>query len=165
MGFAHEAMLENERAVARSRSWAARLLILAVVVAGAGAFALLEWRAGADRPVEQVVLTEEARSYLGSLDLEGVEMAAMDNALGQTLVEITGTIRNSGERQVRSIRLNCVFFGVHGVELHRVLSSIVRPSDGLAPGGERSFRLPFDDIPDGWNQVLPSLYIAEIVFE
>ena len=139
--------------------------ILGVVVLAASGVALLEWRSGTARPTEQVVLTDEARDYLHSLDLDGVEMAAMDNTLGHTLVEVTGTIRNLGQRQVRSMRLNCVFFDVHGIEMHRVLSTIVSSSDGLAPGSARDFRLPFDDIPDGWNQILPSLYIAEIVFD
>ena len=150
---------------AKARSKAVLLVIVGVVALSAVGVALLEWRAGADRPTEQVVLTPDARDYLPSLDLEGVEMAAMDNSLGQTLVEITGTIRNLGERHVRSMRLNCVFFDVYGIELHRVMSTIVRSADGLAPGADREFRLPFDDIPEGWNQILPSLYIAEIIFE
>ena len=141
------------------------LLIALGLLLGIAVFGYLEWKGRSDLPVEQVVLTDEARAYLTSLDLSDVEMGATDNALGQTLVEITGTIRNIGDRPVRSIRLNCVFFDVYGIELHRVLSTIVRSSQGLEPGGEQAFRLPFDDIPDGWNQVLPSLYVAEIVFD
>lgn len=141
------------------------LLIALGLLLGIAVFGYLEWKGRSDLPVEQVVLTDEARGYLTSLDLSDVEMGATDNALGQTLVEITGTIRNIGERPVRSIRLNCVFFDVYGIELHRVLSTIVRSSEGLEPGAEQPFRLPFDDIPDGWNQVLPSLYVAEIVFD
>ena len=141
------------------------LLIALGLLLGIAGFGYLEWKGRSDLPVEQVVLTDEARDYLTSLDLSDVEMGATDNALGQTLVEITGTIRNIGDRPVRSIRLNCVFFDVYGVELHRVLTTIVRSSQGLQPGGEVPFRLPFDDIPDGWNQVLPSLYVAEIVFD
>lgn len=141
------------------------LLIALGLLLGIAGFGYLEWKGRSDLPVEQVVLTDEARGYLTSLDLSEVEMGATDNALGQTLVEITGTIRNIGDRPVRSIRLNCVFFDVYGIELHRVLSTIVRSSEGLEPGGEQPFRLPFDDIPDGWNQVLPSLYVAEIVFD
>ncbi len=141
------------------------LLIALGLLLGIAAFGYLEWKGRSDLPVEQVVLTDEARGYLTSLDLSDVEMGATDNALGQTLVEITGTIRNIGDRPVRSIRLNCVFFDVYGIELHRVLSTIVRSSQGLEPGAGQAFRLPFDDIPDGWNQVLPSLYVAEIVFD
>ena len=141
------------------------LLIAVGLLLGIAGFGYLEWKGRSELPVEQVVLTDEAREYLTGLDLSDVEMGATDNALGQTLVEITGTIRNIGDRPVRSIRLNCVFFDVYGIELHRVLSTIVRSSQGLQPGGEVPFRLPFDDIPDGWNQVLPSLYVAEIVFD
>jgi len=141
------------------------LLIAVGLLLGIAGFGYLEWKGRSELPLEQVVLTDEAREYLTSLDLSDVEMGATDNALGQTLVEITGTIRNIGDRPVRSIRLNCVFFDVYGIELHRVLSTIVRSSQGLQPGGEVPFRLPFDDIPDGWNQVLPSLYVAEIVFD
>ena len=138
---------------------------MAVLAVGVGTFSYFEWIARSDQPQEQIVLTDEARRYLPSLDLSGVEMSATDNALGQTLVEITGRIVNLGERPIRRIRLNCVFFDVYGIELHRALSTIVRPRQGLAPSSEEDFRLPFDDIPEGWNQVMPSLYIAEIVFE
>ncbi|MDE0621691.1 MAG: FxLYD domain-containing protein [Bryobacterales bacterium] len=141
------------------------LLIALGLLLGIAGVGYLEWKGRSDLPVEQVVLTDEAREYLTSLDLSDVEMGATDNSLGQTLVEITGTIRNIGDRPVRSIRLNCVFFDIYGIELHRVLSTIVRSSQGLQPGVEVPFRLPFDDIPDGWNQVLPSLYVAEIVFD
>ena len=158
-------MLESGQQKTQGRSRTAPLVIAAVLAVAIAAFAYLQWKAGADRPSEQVVLTAAARDYLPNLDLAGVEMSAKDNALGHTLVEITGKISNRGDRQVRGIRLNCVFFDVYGIELHRTLSTIVHASDGLAPTEERDFRLAFDDIPEGWNQVLPNLYVAEIVFE
>ena len=158
-------MLDTDKQNKQPRSKALTLLIGLGLLLGVAGFGYLEWKGRSGPPVEQVVLTDQAREYLTGLDLADVEMAAMDNSLGQTLVEITGTIRNIGDKPVRSIRLNCVFFDVYGVELHRVLSTIVRSSQGLDPGQEVPFRLPFDDIPDGWNQVLPSLYIAEIVFD
>jgi len=34
----------------------------------------------------------------------------------------------------------------------------------LKPGETRAFRLPFDDIPEGWNNQLPQLVIARIDF-
>ena len=158
-------MLETGQKIRRSGSKAVPVLIAAVLATGIAAFTYFEWRDRTEQPPEQIVLTPEARDYLPNLDLTGVEMSAADNALGQTLVEITGKIVNLGERPIQSIRINCVFFDVYGIELHRVLSTIVRPGNGLAPSSEVDFRLPFDAIPEGWNQVMPSLYIAEIVFE
>ena len=158
-------MLETGKQIKGKNAKTVPLLIAAVLAAGIGAAAYFEWQRRSQQPPEQVVLHDEARAYLASLDLADVEMSAMDNALGHTLVEITGKIKNLGGRHVRSIRLNCVFFDVYGVELHRVLTTIVRARDGLPPSAEGDFRLPFDDIPEGWNQVMPNLYIAEIVFD
>ena len=158
-------MLETGQRTGQRKSRTKLLLIAAVVAVAIAGIAYLQWKAGSERPADQVVLTEAARDYLPNLDLRDVEMSAKDNALGQTLVEITGKIVNGGDRQVRNIRVNCVFFDVYGIEMHRTLSTIVRARDGLGPSGERDFRLAFDDIPEGWNQVLPSLYVAEIGFE
>ena len=157
-------MLETGQQIRSKGSKKVPLLILVGVAAAVVPFAYLEWKRHQERPAEQIVLTDQARAYLANLDLGGVEMAATENTLGQTLVEITGKIKNLGGSHVHRIRLNCVFFDVYGVELHRVLTTIVRERDGLAPSAEREFRLPFDDIPEGWNQVMPKLYIAEIVF-
>lgn len=157
-------MLETAQTLRKKRAKFVPLLIAAALVASLGGLAYVAWKEESERPPEQIVLTDEARAYLPRLDLGDVEMVATDNSLGQTLVEITGVIRNLGDRPIRSIRINCVFFDVYGIELHRVLSTIVRPRQGLAPSDEQDFRLPFDDIPVGWNQVMPKLYIAEIVF-
>lgn len=158
-------MLETGKQIKSQGAKKLPLLITAGLAAALGSGAYLFWKDRSQRPPPQVVLSDDARAYLPSLDLEGVEMAATENTLGHTLVEITGTIKNLGDRPVRSIRLTCVFFDPHGVELHRALTTIVRARDGLAPAGESAFRLPFDDIPEGWDQTLPRLYIAEIVFD
>jgi len=34
----------------------------------------------------------------------------------------------------------------------------------LAPGGKKNFRLAFDNIPESWNQGIPDLVIAGIIF-
>ena len=157
-------MLETGQQIKKKSSRVVPLLIVVGIAAAVVPLAYFEWKRDQEQPPEQIVLTDAARAYLPNLDLGSVEMSATDNALGHTLVEITGKIGNVGGSHVRRIRLNYVFFDVYGVELHRVLSTIVRERDGLAPSGEREFRLAFDDIPEGWNQVMPKLYIAEIVF-
>ena len=35
---------------------------------------------------------------------------------------------------------------------------------GLKPGETKTFRLPFDEIPESWNQALPQLVIAGVKF-
>jgi len=34
----------------------------------------------------------------------------------------------------------------------------------LAPGETKPFRLPFDNIPESWNQAMPQLVIAGMTF-
>jgi hypothetical protein len=36
---------------------------------------------------------------------------------------------------------------------------------GLKPAETKAFRLPFDNIPQGWNNQMPQLVIAGIVFQ
>lgn len=111
-------------------------------------------------------LTQEARDYLPRLDLTGVEMSAAEDALGQTLLEITGKVANNGDRVVSLVEVNCVFRDVNDVEIDRQRAQVVRPRGGpLTPGETQDFRLPFDNISEAWNQAMPNLYIAQIQFE
>jgi hypothetical protein len=42
---------------------------------------------------------------------------------------------------------------------------IVNPKmGGLKPGESKSFRLPFDNLPESWNQKMPQLVIASVKF-
>ena len=138
--------------------------VLAVVAGAAIWFLLLR---GSGRPVQPNPLTPEAKAYVRNLGLAEVEMQAKENALGGTLVEITGKITNNGAQTLRAVDLNCIFYDPYGQAVLRERVPIVRfkGGPGVQPGETRSFRLPFDSIPAGWNQALPQLVIAGIDFE
>ncbi|MEX2303120.1 MAG: FxLYD domain-containing protein [Bryobacterales bacterium] len=157
-------VLETGKELEKQRRDPVPLIIGAVVVLlGLGAvFYLVSQHQGEEVPV----LTPEAEAYLPNLDLAGVEMAASDTFLDQTLVEITGKIKNIGSRTVSLVQIYCVFRDVNGVEIARELSVIVGPRTGsLSPQEEQAFRLAFDNLPADWNQVVPSLFVAQIEFE
>ncbi len=137
---------------------------LAVIAGLAGAYFLYqEWR---DQAPLLPILTEEAKQYLPSLDLSNVEMSAEDSFLEQTIVTIVGEITNKGDKTLRAVDVNCVFRDLYQQELSRELVRIVGGGrQPLEPGETASFRLAFDNAPAGWNQMLPSLFIAQIVFE
>ncbi len=108
----------------------------------------------------------EAKAYVKNLRLAEVEMKATDSFASQRLVEILGKITNAGDRPLKQIDLNCVFSDPAGQILMREKVGLVKAKNGaLKPGETREFRLPFDTIPSTWNQVLPQLVIAQIVFE
>jgi hypothetical protein len=114
------------------------------------------------------VLTPEARLYVreGKLKLSDTELKATDSAMAKALVEIVGNITNTGDRKVKLVELNCVFYDPYSQVVLRERVAIVRPkTGGLAPGETKPYRMPFDNLPASWNQAMPQLVIAQIQFE
>lgn len=141
-------------------------LVIGAIVAllGAGVALYLFWQSQQQTGTVPV-LTPEAEAYLPMLDLSGVEMAASDTFLEQTLVEITGSIKNLGDKTVTLVEINCVFREINGIEVAREPRVVIGPRTGpLAPQEEKSFRLAFDNLPPDWNQILPNLFVAQIEF-
>ena len=116
-------------------------------------------------PPAAPLLTAEAKQYVHNLQLSGVEMKAAESYMKQRVVEITGDVANNGARAVKVVEINCVFYDPYGQLVLRERVAIVGRRTGLlAPGDKKSFRLAFDNIPESWNQQLPALVIAQIVF-
>lgn len=142
------------------------IVIGLVLVLGLVGFYFLE-RASNAPPPAVTPLTGEAREYVKNrnLRLANVEMKANESYLKQSVVEITGTIQNAGERRVKSAEIYCVFYDSLGQVVKRARVMIVGGKNGgAAPGETKPFRLPFDDIPESWNQATPDLVIAAIEF-
>ncbi len=136
------------------------LAIVAMVVAGgAGGFWFFLRSAPADAAP---ALTAEGKAYVRHLKLGEVEMKKTESWVQAAVVEITGKITNAGDRPLRLVELNCVFYDPYGQLVLRQRVAIVRGP--LKPGDTRGFRLPFDNIPGSWNQALPQLVIANIIF-
>src|SRR3954452_15789887 len=131
-----------------------------IAIAGLGS-----WAYFASRPREAApppALTADAKAYVRNLRLSGVDMKATSSYTGATVVEILGKITNNGDRVLQRVELNCVFVDPYGQVVLRERVPIVRTS--IRPGETRSFRLPFEGIPDSWNKALPQLVIANIQF-
>ena len=140
-------------------------VILGAVVLGAGGFWYLD-RASKQPPPEPPPLTADAKAYTKYLALSNVEMQAHTNSLEQKFVEITGNIQNTGDRKLALVEINCIFYDPYGkVVLRQRVPIVGRKMGGLGPEETKSFRLPFDTIPEEWNQVTPQLVIAQIQFQ
>ena len=119
----------------------------------------------AKHPPAPPVLTAEAKQYVHNLQLSEVGMKATESYMKQQVVEITGKITNNGDRTLNVVEINCVFYDAYGQLVLRERVSVVgRRTGPLGPGQTKSFRLAFDTIPESWNQALPQLVIAQIVF-
>ena len=159
-------MAEDKTAAAEKQKPSLPVLPVAVglvLLLGAAGFYFLQRQSNVTVP--KPVLTGDARAYVRSLKLSDVEMKAHESYLKQSVVEITGKIGNQGNRVLKLVEINCVFSDAYGQVVLRERVPIVSPKAGnLAPGETKSFRLAFDNIPESWNQALPQLVIAQIVF-
>ena len=136
-----------------------------VLVAGGGAWYLAQPRPSAN---QAPVLTPEAKDYVKNkkLMLNDVQLKATDSAMTKSLIEIVGTITNHGDRKLKLVELNCVFYDPYGQVVLRERVPIVRAkTGGLAPAETKSFRMPFDNMAGSWNQAMPQMIIAQLQFE
>ena len=143
----------------------ASIVIALAVILILGAFGWLTF-GPKPAPPPPPVLTEEARDYLEHLQLDNVRMQKAESVVNVSVVEILGSIANKGTRTVKLAEVTCVFRDYNEMEIKRERLPIVGGTGGpLGPGDTKSFRLAFDDIPDTWNQVMPTLVIAQIQFQ
>jgi hypothetical protein len=159
-------LAENKAATAAQEKASIPILPIVVgvvLVLGAAGFYALNRQSHVSP--QQPVLTGDARAYIHYLPLSEVEIKEQESYLKQSVVEITGKIGNTGNRVLKLVEINCVFNDPYGQVVLRERVPIVSPKiGGLAPGEIKNFRLAFDNIPESWNQGLPQLVIAQIVF-
>lgn len=141
-----------------------RLYIAAAVALLAGiAFYYLEFTKSGPPP--DLPLTPEAKAYVSNLRLGDVGMKGTDSYVGQTVVEIVGNITNAGDRGLDTVEIYCIFYDPSGqVVLRTRLPIVGGRMGGLKPGETKAFRLPFDELPQSWNQAMPQLVIAGMKF-
>ena len=116
----------------------------------------------AEPPPPAPAATAEAKAYVKNLKLSGVSMKATENYAGAAVVEIIGSITNNGDRPLSRVDLSCIFYDVSGLVVLRERVAIVRTT--LNPGETKPFRLPFEGVSQNWNQALPQMVIAQIIF-
>lgn len=143
-----------------------------VVLLGLAGFLYIN-QAAKRPPAPPPPLTGPAKEYVRRLrfvsadgqTLENPKMEAHESYLKQSVVEITGNIQNVGDRVLDVVEINCVFYDPYGQEVLRERVPIVSRKMGkLAPGEVKPFRLAFDNVPEAWNQAMPSMVIARIDF-
>jgi hypothetical protein len=140
-----------------------RIIIIAAVavmlLGGITAWFVFRTSASENAPAR---LSPEAKAYVRNLKLGEVSMKATESYVGQTVTEIEGKITNAGDRNIKRADVFCIFYNSYGEVVIRERVPIV--TSPLKPGETRAFRLPFDDIPGGWNNQMPQLVIAHIDF-
>ena len=156
--------MAESKAASRISVPPAAIVAAGVLAAGAAGFWYLD-RASRKPPPAPPLITAEAKGYVRNLKLSDVDMSAHEDYFGQRVVEITGKIQNAGDRALGLVEINCVFYDPYGqLVLRQRVPIVTSKVGGLAPGVTKPFRLPFDNIPESWNNVMPQMVIARIDF-
>ena len=138
--------------------------VIALVLIGTAVFWYMQFTSSHGQ--QSLELSLDAKQYIRNLKLSGVEIKAHESYLKQTIVEIQGKIGNAGDRPLDTVEIFCAFHDPYGQLVLRQRVPIVSARmGGLKPGETKTFRLPFDDIPESWNHQLPQLVIAGIKFQ
>ena len=153
--------------MASKPSTSSNVWIIAVVMMAVLGTAVFLWAryTSASAAKGPAALTPEAKAYVRNLKISSPEMKAHESYMKQSIVEITGKIRNDGPQAINVVDIFCSFYDAYGQMVLRERVSIVRQTmGGLKPGEEKAFRLAFDTVSESWNQTMPNLVIAGIQF-
>ena len=158
-------MVVSKKAPAKLSVPPMAIIIGLVLLVGLGVLLYLD-RTAKKPPPAPAPLSGEARAYARFLKLSNVQMKANESYLKQSVVEIVGDIANEGDRILKKVEITCVFYDALGQVVLRERVPIVSPKIGAVPPGvTKPFRLPFDSVPESWNQTMPQLVIAGIEFQ
>lgn len=140
------------------------IAVVVAVVAATGGF--LYYQKISKAKPQVAVLTPEAKAYVHNLKILDSDMKAAESFAGVVgVVEITGKIKNEGDRPVGLVEIYCNFFDGYEQMVLRERVPIVSAKMGVVkPGETKPFRLAFDTIPPSWNQSMPKLTIAQLQF-
>lgn len=159
---ANEILLTN-KAGRQPMFGSAMYILIAMIMVGGALFYYVRYVS--NRPVPDLPLTPEAKAYVRNLKLSDVTMKATESYFNQVVVEIEGKIENAGTQKLDVVEIYCTFFDSYGQMVLRKRMPIVSERMGsLKPGETKSFRLPFDELPESWNHAMPHLVIAGIKF-
>src|ERR1017187_1710683 len=153
-----------------------------VVMLGLGGFWYLD-RVSRQTPAGPSPPTADARAYAKNLRFVGADGVMLENPvmkshesyLKQSVVEISGNLLNAGDRALNSVEVTWLFKEPGAVmpdgQLYQEVIwrgrtfLVTKKTGGLGPGQVRPLSGSFDEIPESWNQVMPSLVIAAIEFK
>lgn len=143
-----------------SNVWIVAVVMMVVICTG-----LVLWTRYTASSKDPIALTPVAKAYVRNLKITEPEMKAKESYMKLSVVEITGKIKNDGDKPLKVVEIFCSFYDAYGQIVLRERVPIVRERmGGLKPGEEKPFRLPFDTVPESWNQAMPNLVIAGIQF-
>jgi uncharacterized protein DUF3426 len=114
----------------------------------------------ASEPLTEVTDTAAIQNHL---QLTHLGIATSENYAGQRIRVISGYLKNTADKPIRTIDVKLVFTDFDGKPIldysERVLRQTQRP---LAPGEEFQFEIRQENLPRNWNYRVPVAEVTKI---
>jgi hypothetical protein len=116
----------------------------------------------ASEPLSEIT---DAATIQNQVQLSHLSIATSENYAGQRIRVISGYLKNTSDKPIRTVDVKMVFTDYDGKPVHeyseRVLRQTQRP---LSPGEEFRFEMRQENLPRTWNYRLPITEVTKIGF-
>jgi len=155
---------ENQAGMRREtgRQFGVALLagLVVVVVISVGAYFLLRGGAGAPGALPPLPWGAAEQAYAAQIKFGNFNLTRATNMLKMEITNVDGAIQNGGDKSVVDVEVALEFEDLSHKVIFRDSRRILTGAPALAAGETRAFRLSFDNVPAGWNQVPPKFTIT-----
>lgn len=107
----------------------------------------------------------EEQAYAQQIHFGDFSLTRATNMLKMEITNVDGTIENAGNRTVAELEVALEFEDLSHNVIFRDTRRILEGAPTLAAGEKRAFRLSFDSVPAGWNQVPPKFTITGLLLK
>jgi hypothetical protein len=116
----------------------------------------------ASEPLTEVT---DLSTIQSQLQLSHLGIATSENYAGQRIRVISGYLKNTSDKLIRTIDVKLVFTDYDGKSIHEYSERVLRQNQRpLAPGEEFEFEVRQENLPRTWNYRVPITEVTKIGF-
>ena len=106
------------------------------------------------------------QAYASQIHFIEPKMSRAANFLNQEVTFIFGTVVNGGDRKVKQIQITLEFHDPFNQVILRDKQRLYLPTTPpMAPGEQRDFQVPYENIPPQWNNAYPTIRVTGLLFQ
>jgi len=114
----------------------------------------------ASEPLTEIT---DAASIQNQVQLSHLAIATSENYAGQRIRVISGYLKNTSDKPIRTIAVKLVFTDYDGKPIHEYAERVLRQNQrALAPGEEFRFEVRQENLPRTWNYRVPITEVTKI---
>jgi hypothetical protein len=141
--------------------WVALLAgFVIVVIAGVAVYFMTRGSGETPGAPPPLPMGAAEQAYTQQIHFGNFSLTRATNMLKMEITNVDGVIENAGARTVEEVEVALEFEDLSHNVIFRDTRRILGGAPALAAGEKRPFRLSFDAIPAGWNQVPPKFTIT-----